>query len=198
MTHLRSSPDFLAREINKGPSAEVRLRRTKADKRASVDSTASDVLASLRSPSEAPASGPESFTAGQNYIGITVVFFCHDGRGNFLLAKRSKHARDEQGKWDIGGGAVKFGETLDQAVQREVKEEYGARVLTRKFLGIREIFRKKTHWIAFDFKVLVDPSLVKIGEPKKFEKLKWAKLKSLPKPLHSQLNTFFKKYRRWL
>ncbi len=45
-------------EINRGSSAVVRLRRTKADERASVDFAASDTLASLRSPSEAPASRP--------------------------------------------------------------------------------------------------------------------------------------------
>ena len=41
---------------------------------------------------------------GIDFIGITTVFFCHDGKGKFLMAKRSKNARDEHGRWDIGGG----------------------------------------------------------------------------------------------
>ena len=28
---------------------------------------------------------------GVDYIGVTVVFYCHDGKGNFLMHKRSKN-----------------------------------------------------------------------------------------------------------
>lgn len=35
---------------------------------------------------------------GIDYIGVGVVFFCHDGGGNFLMNKRSKNSRDEQGR----------------------------------------------------------------------------------------------------
>ena len=46
---------------------------------------------------------------GVDYIGVTVNFLVHDGNGRILLQKRSKQCRDEQGRWDIGGGAVEFG-----------------------------------------------------------------------------------------
>lgn len=61
---------------------------------------------------------------GFDYVGVTVVFYCHDGKRNLLLYKRSQNCRDEKGRWDCGGGAVKFGESFEQAVRREVKEEY--------------------------------------------------------------------------
>lgn len=48
---------------------------------------------------------------GFDYIGVTTVFYCHDGKGNLLLHKRSQTCRDEKGRWDCGGGALKFGET---------------------------------------------------------------------------------------
>lgn len=41
---------------------------------------------------------------GVDYIGVCVVYFCHDGKGEFVMAKRSSNARDEHGRWDIGGG----------------------------------------------------------------------------------------------
>ena len=44
---------------------------------------------------------------GVEYIGVGVVFFCHDGEGNFILSKRTKNTRDEHGRWDPGGGAIK-------------------------------------------------------------------------------------------
>ena len=45
---------------------------------------------------------------GIDYIGVGVSFICHDGKGNYLMNKRSKNCRDEHGKWDFGGGAVDF------------------------------------------------------------------------------------------
>jgi len=69
------------------------------------------------------ASDATDLKRGIDHIGVTVNFFIHDGDGNVLLQKRSKNCRDEQGKWDIGGGAVEFGEELEEAVAREVKEE---------------------------------------------------------------------------
>lgn len=39
---------------------------------------------------------------GIDYIGITCIFFCHDGNGKILMHKRSKNCRDEIGNWDIG------------------------------------------------------------------------------------------------
>ena len=68
---------------------------------------------------------------GVDYIGVTVNFIIHDGKGNVLLQKRSQNCRDEQGRWDIGGGALEFGEKLEDAVRREVKEDS---VQTRKKL----------------------------------------------------------------
>lgn len=34
---------------------------------------------------------------GEDFTGITIVFLCHDGEGNFLLAKRGAQCRDENG-----------------------------------------------------------------------------------------------------
>lgn len=61
---------------------------------------------------------------GIDCIGVTVVFFCHDGKGNFVLSKRSKNTRDEQGRWDPGGGALEIHERIEDAIRREVREEY--------------------------------------------------------------------------
>ena len=136
---------------------------------------------------------------GYNYPGITIVYFCNDGEGNFVMSKRSNNTRDEHGRWDIGGGKLEYGETVKTTLQREVKEEYCTIVLDFKFLGYREIKRKhggrNTHWIALDFKCLVDPEKVKNGEPHKFEEVSWFTLKNMPKNLHSQLPLFLKKYK---
>lgn len=53
---------------------------------------------------------------GVDFIGVTVPFVIHDGKKNFLLQKRSKNCRDEQGRWDVGGGSMEFGEEWNQVV----------------------------------------------------------------------------------
>src|SRR3989338_4578324 len=136
---------------------------------------------------------------GVDCIGVTVVYFCHDGQGKVLFAKRSQNVRDEQGRWDIGGGAVEFGERAEQVLKREIKEEYNADVISFEFLGFRDVHRVHdgypTHWIGLDFKVLIDPKNVKIGEPDKFDDIGWFKLDERPTPNHSQLPEFLEKYR---
>ena len=136
---------------------------------------------------------------GIDYIGNAVVYFCHDGKGNVLLAKRSKNSRDEQGRWDIGGGSIEFGSSVEQTLTKEIAEEYCTDVLEYEFLGYREVHRendgRKTHWIALDFKVLVDREKAKIGEPHKFDALQWFSLENIPIPVHSQLPKFLEKYK---
>lgn len=62
---------------------------------------------------------------GIDFIGVTCVFYCHDGKGNFLLHQRSENCKDEQGRWDCGGGGLEVGEEFEDGVKREIMEEYG-------------------------------------------------------------------------
>ncbi|RJP43599.1 NUDIX domain-containing protein [Candidatus Parcubacteria bacterium] len=136
---------------------------------------------------------------GTDYPGVSIVYFCHDGEGSFVLAKRSKNARDEHGRWDIGGGGLEFGVTVEETLRKEIKEEYDAEILAYEFLGFRDVHRKHdgkpTHWIALDFKVLVPHNEVRNAEPHKFDAVEWFRMDNLPSPLHSQLGEFFGKYR---
>lgn len=132
---------------------------------------------------------------GVSFPGVTTVFFCYDGDRRLFLAKRSKNARDEHGRWDPGAGGLKHGHTLEDNVRRELKEEYGAEALRIDFIGYRDVFRQlddgaPTHWLAMDFAVRVDPSEVRINEPDMFDDHGWFSLDDLPDPLHSQFDTF--------
>jgi 8-oxo-dGTP diphosphatase len=59
---------------------------------------------------------------GVDFIGVSVVYFCHDGKGTVLMAKRSQNARDEQGVWDIGGGGVEFSDTIEKTCAKKSKK----------------------------------------------------------------------------
>ena len=56
-------------------------------------------------------------------------------------------------------------------------------------------YGKKTHWIALDFKVLIDRGHVSNGEPYKFDAIEWFTLNNLPAPLHSQFPNFLRLYK---
>ena len=127
---------------------------------------------------------------GVDYIGITCVFFCHDGKGNLLFHKRSQNTRDERGNWDVGGGSLEFGESFEEGVLREIKEEYCCDVLDLKLVGTRNVLRKnhdnkKTHWVALLFIAQVDPAQVKIGDSDAMDEIGWFSQNNFPEPIHS-------------
>lgn len=139
---------------------------------------------------------------GFDYPGISICYFCHDGLGNVVMAKRSNNARDEHGKWDIGAGALDFGLTVEETLRKEIREEYCTDVLSFNFLGYRDVHRvhegKPTHWITLDFKVLIDPEKVQNGEPHKFDEVGMFRLESFPEDIHSQLPRFLTLYKEQL
>src|SRR5690242_13897261 len=105
---------------------------------------------------------------GHDFTGVSIPFYCTDGKGKFLLHKRSQKCRDEQGTWDVGGGRLKFGEDFEAGALREVKEEYGCDGKILEALPPYSVNRmhegSPTHWIAIPFVVLVDPNEVKNNE----------------------------------
>ena len=57
---------------------------------------------------------------GKDYVGVSVVYFCHDGNGRFLMQKRGQNCRDEKGNWDIGAGGLEFGLTIEDTLRKEM------------------------------------------------------------------------------
>ncbi len=129
---------------------------------------------------------------GTDYTGIVVCALVHDGKGNILLLKRGNGARDEHGAWDICGGALDFGEAIEDGLRREIKEELATEPEQIKFMRPLSVVRKqngaKTHWLALCHAVRVKPSTVTLAEPHKFDELGWFSTGSLPNPLHSQFH----------
>ena len=60
---------------------------------------------------------------------VSAVIF--DRRGRLLLQQRS-----DGGQWGLPGGAVEIGESVAQAVVREVLEETGLTVRPRRIIGV--------------------------------------------------------------
>jgi 8-oxo-dGTP pyrophosphatase MutT (NUDIX family) len=127
---------------------------------------------------------------GIDHIGVSICAIVHDGQGKILMMKRGQNARDEHGNWDICGGALEFGELVEDAIARELQEELCTAPLEIQFLTAYEAHRlyngDPTHWIALLHGVKVDPKTVKLGEPDKFDDFGWFRKDELPTPQHSQ------------
>lgn len=129
---------------------------------------------------------------GIDHIGVTVCVLVHDGNGRLLMMKRGPKARDENGRWDIVGGALEFGELWHDAIEREIFEEICAIPTDIQYIHSYEAHREhngvKTHWVALLHSAKVDPNKVKIGEPHKISELGWFNLSNLPEPRHSMFH----------
>ena len=128
---------------------------------------------------------------GIDYIGVTVTFYCTDGKGNWAFHKRSQKCRDEQGHWDCGGGTLEFGESFEEGVLREVAEEYGCKGSILQQLPPMNRIRMNngvaTHWVSLAFIIKVNPKEVRINEPAAMDDIGWFTLDNLPQPLHSTI-----------
>jgi len=61
-----------------------------------------------------------------------------DKEGRCLLLKRSMSSKGNPGKWDLPGGKVDTGESLEQGLLREVGEETGLTISLPRVLGAAE------------------------------------------------------------
>jgi len=118
-------------------------------------------------------------------IKIFVSALCHDGAGNLLMAKRGEGARDNVGRWEFGGGTVEFGETFEEALVREMKEEFNAIPFNIKQLETRSFIGERSHWVGVFFVAEAKREEVKNMEPAVHEEIDWFTLDTLPKEMIS-------------
>lgn len=110
--------------------------------------------------------------------GVAAVVIRNDA---ILLVKRGQEP--SQGVWGLPGGVVELGETIEEAVSREVKEETGVDISPVRLLTVLDSVTKdesgkiRYHYILFEF-------LCKFlrGEPKASSDVQaamWVSLNSL-------------------
>lgn len=76
---------------------------------------------------------------------LSVKIFLRNGAGHYLILKRSAQSRNNPGKWDFPGGKVDPGETFQNALIREIREETGFEAVLDHFVNAyeRELEDKK-------------------------------------------------------
>lgn len=138
---------------------------------------------------------------GIDYIGVSVGALIVNDKGEIFITKRGVKATNERGTWEIPGGKVHFGETLEDAVKREIKEEYGVDVvLTYQFPAQNHLIPEESqHWVPTCFIASITKNQEpKILEPDKCEEIGWFGLNNLPEPLSIITKLDIENYKKFL
>ena len=132
---------------------------------------------------------------GIDYIGVGAGAMIFNSDGKILLIKRGFKSKNEKGKWNIPGGSLEFGETREEAIKREIKEELDIEIEILDTLDTIDhiIPDEKQHWITTTF-IAKTSGKPKIMEPEKISEIGWFALDKMPEPLTLSLQKDCKIY----
>lgn len=138
---------------------------------------------------------------GVDFIGVGAGAIVFNDNGEVLVAQRGPKARNEAGKWDFPGGSVEFGETCEDAVTRELKEEFEIDIEVIELLEVvNHILPKENqHWVSPSFVAKHIGGDPRITEPDKCTGFKWMKISEinpadLSESSKSNYNKFIERY----
>jgi 8-oxo-dGTP diphosphatase len=112
---------------------------------------------------------------GIDYIGVGVGALIVDPQGRLFLSRRGPQAKNERGLWEFPGGSVEFGETLADALKREMLEEYGIHIAVGELLDIVDhiLPAEGQHWVSPTYLCTILSSEPSIREPHKCAEIGW-------------------------
>jgi len=119
---------------------------------------------------------------GIDYIGVGAGAIIFNKEGKLFLAKRGAEARNEKHRWEFPGGSVEFGETLENALVREIREEYGFVIEVVQLLDVVNhiLPEEKQHWVSPTYLCRYKNGKPCIKEPHKCEEIGWFAIGSIP------------------
>jgi 8-oxo-dGTP diphosphatase len=135
---------------------------------------------------------------GTDYIGVGVGAIMINKDGRIFLARRGPKAKNEQGLWEFPGGSVEFGETLAEALQREMYEEYGINVSVGELVDVADhiLPQEHQHWVSPTFICRIISGDPHIWEPEKCTEIGWFDLDQVPDELTQITRLNLEHYRR--
>jgi len=134
---------------------------------------------------------------GIDFIGVGTGAMIFNSEGKVFLAKRGEKSRNERGKWDFPGGSVDFGEKCEEAIKREIIEEYGFEIEILSLLEVVNHIIKDEgqHWVSPSFIAKHTNGTAEIKEPEKCSEIKWVNLSEIdPESLSAPSKSNLKKY----
>lgn len=108
---------------------------------------------------------------------VTGILKCDD---LFLIVRRSKNDDFYPGSWEFPGGYLEDGETLNEALKRELEEEIGYTldsipIITNYFDEVKTFENKLVHNLEIDFIITVDKTKLNIKLSNEHSEYKWVK-----------------------
>ena len=97
----------------------------------------------------------------------------------FLLRNGSKHS----GTWGLPGGKIDHGETVAQALAREIEEELGGVIAGAKLIPIEKFTSDNGKFTYHTFLIPVDDEFVPVLNDE-HRGYAWVAVEDYPKPLH--------------
>lgn len=118
---------------------------------------------------------------GVDFIGVGAGAVIFNAQNEIFLAKRGNEARNEKYRWEFPGGGVEFGETLSDALRREIFEEYGFVIDVIRLLDVVDhiLPDEKQHWVSPTFLCRYRSGTPSIREPHKCEQIGWFRLDAI-------------------
>ncbi len=112
---------------------------------------------------------------GVDYIGVGVGAILVDSQGRLFLSLRGPQAKNERGLWEFPGGSVELGERLAEALQREMREEYGIEIRVGDLLDVVDhiLPEEGQHWVSPTFVCRITSGTPEILEPDKCAEIGW-------------------------
>ncbi len=139
---------------------------------------------------------------GRDYIGVGGGCLIFNDKNEILLIHRAGKVRNEAGWWSKPGGGVDFGEKVEDAMIREMKEELDIKVRITGCLPHTDHFTKdkNQHWVALNFVAEIISGTPKNMELEKCDEVKWFSLDNLPKKISQTTTESIENYmsNRWI
>ncbi|MEM5778135.1 MAG: NUDIX domain-containing protein [Candidatus Aenigmatarchaeota archaeon] len=104
------------------------------------------------------------------------------GKRNTDPAKADSELHGE-GTWTLPGGKIHFGEKIQDAAKREVKEETGIIANNLKVVSIGNEIVHDAHFVTIGFLCKDFKGEPKVMEPEEITEWKWFSLSNLPNPI---------------
>jgi mutator protein MutT len=137
---------------------------------------------------------------GIDYIGVGVGAVLVDTDGKLFLARRGPLAKNERGLWEFPGGSVEFGETLAEALEREMREEYGIEISVGHLLDVVDhiLPEESQHWVSPTYVCAIVSGTPRICEPGKCSEIGWFPADQMPDDLTQITRANLAHYIEWI